>query len=192
MNYKTKKGKKNMANVYVETTDGVSVRIDGAIVNGGKYLVEPYLKVDDDGKTTQRYFGSFRFENKNVRDEAERTLKLAIRALERKFTINVDTIFYGAYPKFEESDEYGTKLNCSNRVKFQTVSYEENGKPIFHNIEDNDITDYVYSLELTLKPTKDKEIFLYVNRAVIMKKLNRFNDELFSGDLSINEDDLPF
>jgi len=162
-----------MANKIIVTESGVvCVRIDNAYTLNAQHFLTPFVK---DGKN--RYFGSFKFENP---EEAKATLKEAVRKLGAYVE---DTVFDGAYPNWRE-DNYGTSLNVSGRVKF----YAEVGSSEL--IPDEDVEDYIYSIEIHLTKTKDNGIFLRVARAIAMKAGRiKFNDDLFDDD---NEEDLPF
>ena len=171
-----------MARIIKNETGLVSVRLDGAYVSNGKHLVDPYI----DDEENKRYFGNFKFSNIA---ETKALLKKAV-----KETGLNDTVFYGQYPKWVE-DQYGESLAVQNRVKFyKSIKSSE-------LIEDDKVQDYIYSLEVHLKKSKDDGIFLIVARAIATaRNSNAYNDELFEdfedGDpdegIEIPEDDLPF
>jgi len=187
-----------MANKIMELKDGVSVRIDNAYILNGKYLVEPFEKTDSDGNKKFSNFGTFKFFDEK---EAVKTLKQAVRILDP----DSDTVFDGAYPKWSEDAEYGNYLNCNNRVKFFHIDTDAEGNRVFTPFKkDEDIRDYAYTLEITMSKTKKGEIFLRVNRAIALKAIRSFNDDLFddlgtdnestfdSSEFDIHNDDLPF
>ena len=105
-----------------------------------------------------------------------------------------DTVFYGQYPKWVE-DQYGESLAVQNRVKFyRSVKSSD-------QVEDDKVQDYIYSLEVHLKKSKDGGVFLVVARAIATSRnSSAYNEELFEdfpdGDpdegIEIPEDDLPF
>ncbi len=171
-----------MARIIKNETGLVSVRLDGAYVSNGKHLIDPYI----DDEENKRYFGNFKFSNM---DETKALLKKAV-----KETGLHDTVFYGQYPKWIE-DQYGESLAVQNRVKFyKSIKSSE-------LIEDDKVQDYIYSLEVHLKKSKDGGIFLVVARAIATSRnSNAYNDELFEefqdGDpdegIEIPEDDFPF
>lgn len=192
------KGAHIMANKIMELKDGVSVRIDNAYILNGKYLVEPFEKTDSDGNKKFSNFGTFKFFDEK---EAVKTLKQAVRILNPDF----DTVFDGPYPKWAEDAEYGNYLNCNNRVKFFHLDTDAEGNRVFRPFKkDEDIRDYSYTLEIAMNKTKKGEIFLRVNRAIALKPLRSFNDDLFDDlgtdgtdtastfDFDVNNDDLPF
>jgi len=160
----------------------VSVRLDGAYVSNGKHLIEAYM----DDENNKRFFGNFKFLNMASTKEL---LKQAV-----KETGLNDTVFDGQYPKWVE-DQYGESLAVQNRVKFyRSVKSSD-------QVEDDKVQDYIYSLEVHLKKSKDGGIFLAVARAIATSKnTNAFNEELFEefpeGDpdegIEIPDDDLPF
>jgi hypothetical protein len=171
-----------MARIIKNETGLVSVRLDGAYVSNGKHLVDPYI----DDEENKRYFGNFKFSNVA---ETKALLKKAV-----KETGLNDTVFYGPYPKWVE-DQYGESLAVQNRVKFyKSIKSSE-------QIENDKVQDYIYSLEVHLKKSKDGGIFLVVARAIATSRnTNAYNDELFEefqdGDpdegIEIPDDDLPF
>ena len=171
-----------MPRIIKNETGLVSVRLDGAYVSNGKHLINPYI----DNEENKRFFGNFKFSNKA---EAKALLKQAVNG-----TGLNDTVFYGAYPKWIE-DQYGESLAVQNRVKFyKSVKSSE-------QIEDDKVQDYIYSLEVHLKKSKDAGIFLVVARAIATSRnSNAYNEELFEdfpdGDpdegIVIPDDDLPF
>ena len=160
----------------------VSVRLDGAYVSNGKHLIEAYM----DDENNKRFFGNFKFLNMASTKEL---LKQAV-----KETGLNDTVFDGQYPKWVE-DQYGESLAVQNRVKFyRSVKSSD-------QVEDDKVQDYIYSLEVHLKKSKDGGIFLAVARAIATSKnTNAFNEELFEefpeGDpdegIEVPDDDLPF
>ena len=171
-----------MPRIIKNETGLVSVRLDGAYVSNGKHLINPYI----DNEENKRFFGNFKFSNMA---ETKALLKQAV-----KETGLNDTVFYGAYPKWIE-DQYGESLAVQNRVKFyKSVKSSE-------QIEDAKVQDYIYSLEVHLKKSKDAGIFLVVARAIATSRnSNAYNEELFEdfpdGDpdegIVIPDDDLPF
>ena len=171
-----------MPRIIKNETGLVSVRLDGAYVSNGKHLINPYI----DNEENKRFFGNFKFSNMA---ETRALLKQAVN----ETGLN-DTVFYGAYPKWIE-DQYGESLAVQNRVKFyKSVKSSE-------QIEDAKVQDYIYSLEVHLKKSKDAGIFLVVARAIATSRnSNAYNEELFEdfpdGDpdegIEIPDDDLPF
>ena len=171
-----------MARIIKNETGLVSVRLDGAYISNGKHMVSPYV----DNEENKRYFGNFKFTNMN---ETRTLLKQAV-----KETGLNDTVFFGQYPKWIE-DQYGESLAVQNRVKFyKSVKSSE-------LIEDDKVQDYIYSLEVHLKKSKDEGIFLIVARAIATSRnSSAYNDELFEDfedgnpdeGIEITEDDLPF
>lgn len=173
-----------MGNKIIENESGVvSVRLDGAFVTNGKHLVEPYINEDN----KKRYFGNFMFVKP---DETEQTLREAVNIFVAKGV--EDSVFEGQYPRWEE-DEYGLHLNAQNRVKFfKTIDSSE-------QIPNNEITDYIYSIEVHLTEHKKGGIFLRVARAIAQKrKASSFQNDLYDDfeqdleDVAIAEDELPF
>lgn len=172
-----------MPRIIKNETGLVSVRLDGAYISNGKHLIEPYID-DEDNK---RFFGNFKFlDNKATKD----LLKQAV-----KETGLNDTVFDGQYPKWVE-DQYGESLAVQNRIKFyKSVKSTE-------QIDEDKVGDYIYSLEVHLKKSKDGGIFLAVARAIATaRNTNAYNEELFEefpeGDpdterIQIPDDDLPF
>lgn len=171
-----------MPRIIKNETGLVSVRLDGAFVSNGKHLINPYI----DDEENKRFFGNFKF-----RDMAE--TKALLKEAVKETGLN-DTVFYGQYPKWVE-DQYGESLAVQNRIKFyKSVKSSE-------QIEDNKVLDYIYSLEVHLKKSKDGGIFLVVARAIATSRNeSAYNEELFEdfpdGDpdegIEIPEDDLPF
>ena len=181
----------------IKADDGVvSCRLDNVYTVNEKHFLEPYVN-DEDKKS---YFGSFKFINPK---EAKKVLKDAVRKSDWD-----DTVFDGQYPRWIE-DEYGTSLNVNNRVKF----YRKMGSSDL--VPNDDVRDYIYSIEVHLKKSKDDGIFLVVARAIVSgRNENQYNDDLFDdfvgdfeGDrdeeppppkkddtptIDITEDDLPF
>lgn len=160
-----------MPNKFVKNENGsVSVRLDGVFTNYSKYFVSPYTQANN----KESFFGSFKF--KNAKD-AKETLKKAVKMLDG---VDEDNVFEGQYPRWVE-DNYGASLKVNNRVKF-IKNIETN-----EIVNDYEIEDFIYSLELHLSATKEKKIFLRAPRCVVMsKKESQTNDALFA------EDDLPF
>ena len=171
-----------MPRIIKNETGLVSVRLDGAYVSNGKHLINPYI----DNEENKRFFGNFKFSNMA---ETKALLKQAVR----ETGLN-DTVFIGQYPKWVE-DQYGESLAVQNRVKFyKSVKSSD-------QIEDDKVQDYIYSLEVHLKKSKDAGIFLVVARAIATSRnSNAYNEELFEdfpdGDpdqgIEIPDDDLPF
>ena len=174
-----------MAKIIKNETGLVSVRLDGAYVSNGKHLISPYIGNDD----IKRYFGNFKFSNIA---ETKALLKQAVT----ETGLN-DTVFYGQYPKWID-DQYGESLAVQNRVKFyKSIKSSE-------LVEDDEVQDYIYSLEVHLKKSKDGGIFLIVARAIATSRNNAFNsynNELFEDftdgneyedGIAIDDDDLPF
>lgn len=171
-----------MARIIKNEAGLVSVRLDGAYVSNGKHLVNPYI----DNEDNKRYFGNFKFTNMA---DTKTLLKEAV-----KETGLNDTVFYGAYPKWVE-DQYGESLAVQNRIKFyKSVKSTD-------LVEDDKVQDYIYSLEVHLKKSKDDGIFLVVARAIATSRNSgAYNEELFAdfpdGDpdegILIPDDDLPF
>jgi hypothetical protein len=177
----------------------ISLRLDGAYVTGGKYLVEKYVD-EDTGK--KRHFGNFKFDDPKT---AKKIMQQAVQKSDYE-----DTIFYGDYPNWKDDEKYGESLSCQNRVKFyKSIKSGE-------LVDNDDINDYIYSIEVHLKKSKEGGIFLVVARAIVTGKNDRaYNDDLFedfvgddvteseeekeesknmtdSGDGTDEEDDLPF
>lgn len=171
-----------MPRIIKNETGLVSVRLDGAYVSNGKHLINPYI----DNEENKRFFGNFKFSNMA---ETKALLQQAVR----ETGLN-DTVFCGQYPKWVE-DQYGESLAVQNRVKFyKSVKSSD-------QIEDDKVQDYIYSLEVHLKKSKDAGIFLVVARAIATSRnSNAYNEELFEdfpdGDpdegIEIPDDDLPF
>lgn len=155
-----------MANKIIKNSDNsLSVRLDGAIIAGGKYLVEPFISADN----KMRNFGSFRFVEEAEKD-AIKYLKAAVNTLKPI----EDTIFDGQYPIWSESIQYGNQLNVNNRVKFYEKINAENEIPA------NQIDDYKYALDLTISLTREEKLFVRVNRAIVMGNLTKkYNNDLF-------------
>ena len=171
-----------MARIIKNETGLVSVRLDGAYVSNGKHLINAYI----DEEENKRFFGNFKFSNMA---ETKALLKEAV-----KETGLNDNVFYGQYPKWVE-DQYGESLAVQNRVKFyKSVKSSE-------QIEDDKFQDYIYSLEVHLKKSKDGGIFLVVARAIATSRnSSAYNEELFEDfpdgnpddGIEIPEDELPF
>lgn len=155
-----------MPNTIIENANGsVSVRIDGAYTTNEKHLLNVYT--DDKGKS--RYFGSFKFFDT---PDAKKVLKQAVKKLKPQ----QDTIFEGQYPRWV-TDEYGTQLRISNKVKF----YKQIGST--EQVSELDVRDHSYALEITLSHSKDGGVFLFVPRAYAIGEATGGNDQLFAEDL---------
>ncbi len=146
----------------IKASDGVvSVRLDGAYTTNEKHFLEAY--VNEEGKKS--FFGSFKFLDPK---EAKKPLKEAVKMSDYE-----DTVFDGQYPKWIV-DDYGTSLNANNRVKF----YKKFGSNEL--VPDEDVRDYIYSLEVHLKKSKDDGIFLVVARAIVSERTTTHTMMIYS------------
>jgi hypothetical protein len=155
-----------MPNKIIENKGFLSIRIDDVLVQNEKHFVSPYKRPDG----TESYFGSFKFLSPK---DAKTTLQQAVKQLGAE-----DTVFNGAYPKWVE-DSYGISLKVNNRVKFYTAIGSSDLVP------DDQIRDFVYSIELQVSKTKENKTYLKVVRAIVIGNAQEpFSDDLYADDNS--------
>lgn len=149
----------------------VYVRIDNAYTRNEKHFIEAYE--NNEGKKS--FFGSFKFKEPA---KAEKTLREAVAVLEDWG--QVDTIFESEFARWEDNN-FGQTLNVGNRVKFyQGIKSKD-------KVPDDDIQDYIYSLEIQLSPHSKGGIYMRVARAIVQDKdETAYNNDLYT------EEDLPF
>jgi hypothetical protein len=178
-----------MPKIITKPDGTVTLRLDGAYVTNGRHLVEPYYNDDNE----KRFFGNFKF------IDPDQTAVLLAQAVEQSGL--QDTVFEGEYPRWVE-DEYGVSLKAQNRVKFYRHIKSKD------QIDVDDLTDYIYAIEVHLKKrSKDSdEIWLNVARAIVTsQRSDAYEDDLFeefvnsddaydddTPNIDISEDDLPF